>query len=394
MQSIVPVPFLDALSDAERAALLRDERLRTLPAVFAAVPDPRGRQGRRYDLPFLLTCLVAALLCNCNSLTAVGQWCQEHQALLARHFPHQRFHSPTGALFRWLLPRLSVAELEWALAAWVRTTRPVRDREPLAFDGKVVRGAGTADQPAPHMLSVSTHTTQETLVQVRVADKTNEIPVAQALLPWLPLRGRVVTADALHTQTALAQTVLAGGGDYLLCVKENQPTLYGDLACYFADPRATYAEAATLDRRRGRTEERLLRVTVAPNATLFSGFPKLAQVAQLTRRVRDRTGTHAEVSYFITSRSPRRASAPELLALIRGHWSIESRHWVRDVVFGEDGSRLRGGHTPQIMATLRTLAFTLIRRTQTTAIAAKRRYFAYHPAKALALLRPRLHSAR
>ena len=393
MQSTVLTTILDDLTDAERRAVLHDDRLRDLPAVFAAVPDPRGRQGRRYDLPFLLTCLVAALLCNCNSLAAVGQWCQEHQALLARHFPQQRFHTPSGALFRWLLPRLSVAELEWALAAWVRATRPVRDREPLAFDGKVVRGAGTADQPAPHVLSVSTHTTQETLVQVRVADKTNAIPVAQALLPWLPLRGRVVTADALHTQTALAQIVLAGGADYLLCVKENQPTLYGDLACYFTDPRATYTEAATLDRRRGRTEERLLRVSAARHATLFAGFPKLAQVAQLTRRTRDRTGTHEELSYFITSRRPRRASASALLALIRGHWSIESRHWVRDVVFGEDGSRLRGGHTPQIMATLRTLAVTLIRRTRTTAIAAKRRYFAYHPAKALALLRPRLHSA-
>jgi len=393
MQSTVLSAVLDDLTDAARRAVLHDDRVRDLPAVFAAVPDPRGRQGRRYDLPFLLTCLVAALLCNCNSLAAIGQWCHEHRALLARQFPHQRFHTPTGALFRWLLPRLSVAELEWAVAAWVRATRPVRDREPLAFDGKVVRGAGTTDRPAPHLLSVSTHTTQETLVQVRVADKTNEIPVAQTLLPWLPLRGRVVTADALHTQTALAQTVLDGGGDYLLCVKENQPTLYGDLACYFADPRATYTEAATLDRRRGRTEERLLRVTAASHATLFAGFPKLAQVAQLTRRVHERSDTHEEVSYFITSRCSRRASAPALLALIRGHWSIESRHWVRDVTFEEDRSRLRCGPAPQIMATLRTLAFPRIRRTKATEIAATRRHFAYHPAKALALLRPRLHSA-
>lgn len=397
MQSTAFATILDDLSDTERRALLHDDALRSLPAVFAAIPDPRSRHGRRYDLAFVLTCLVAALLCDCHALAAVGQWCQEHRALLIRHFPHQRFHTPTGALSRWLLPRLSVAELEWAIAGWIRATRPRRDREPLAFDGKAVRGAGTTDQPAPHLLSVSTHHTQETLVQVRVADKTNEIPVAQALLPLLSLRGRVVTADALHTQTALAQTVLDGGADDVLCVKDNQPTLHGDPAFYFADPRATDTEAATLDRRRGRTEWRTLRVSAARHATVLSGFPKLAQVAQLTRTMRDRKGLHEEVTSFITSCSPRRADAPRLLALIRGHGSIESRHWVRDVVFGEDHSRLRRGHVPQIMATLRTLAITLIRRTRTTAIAAKRRHFAYHPAKALALLlprTPRIHSAQ
>jgi Transposase DDE domain len=110
--------------------------------------------------------------------------------------------------------------------------------------------------------------------------------------------------------------------------------------------------------------------------------------------VRDREGPHVEVTYFITSCSPRRTTAAQLLALIRGHWSIEARHWVRDVTFGEDRSRLRCGHAPQVMATLRSLAITLIRRTKTTAIAAQRRFFAYHPAQALALLLSKTHSAR
>jgi predicted transposase YbfD/YdcC len=394
MQSTALPVLLDGLTVAERRALLEEQNIATLPAAFAAVPDPRSRHGRRYELPFLLSCLVGALLCACDSLEAVGQWCREHRALLVRHFPHQRFHTPTGSLYRRLLPRLSVAHLECAVAAWVRASRPLRDREPVALDGKTVRGAGTATQPAPHLLSVSTHQTQETLVQVRVADHTNEIPVAQALVPLLPLRGRVVTADALHTQTALAQMILDHGGDYLFCVKENQPTLHADLAFYFADAHATYTEVTTRDRRRGRTETRTLRVTAARNATLLTGFPRLAQVAQLIRTVRDREGTHVEVTYCITSCRPRRTTAAQLLALIRGHWSIEARHWVRDVTFGEDRSRLRCGHAPQVMATLRSLVITLIRRTRTTAIAAQRRFFAYHPAQALALLLSKTHSAR
>jgi predicted transposase YbfD/YdcC len=396
MQSTALPVLLDGLTDDERHALVTDQSLSTLPAAFAAVPDPRSRHGQRYALPFLLTCLVAALLCNCNSLEAVGQWCRDQHTLLVRCFPHQRFHTPTGSRYRRLLPRLSVGHREAAVAAWVRATRPLRDRAPVALDGKTVRGAGTVTQPAPHLLSVSTHQTHETLIQVRVPAQTNEIPIAQALLPHRPLRGRVITADALHTQTALAQTVLAHGGAYLLGVKGNQPRLYEEIAFYFADPHATARQATTVARRRGRTETRTLHVTTRLNAYLrrYFGFPRLGQVAQLTRTVRDRTGTHTEVVYLITSLTPRQAAPTDLLALIRGHWSVESRHWIRDVTFGEDRSRLRCGHAPQLMAALRNLALTLIRRTGTTAIAAYRRHLAAHPATALRLLLPKTRSRR
>jgi predicted transposase YbfD/YdcC len=394
MQSTAVSALLDALSPDERQALLTDERLRTLPAAFAAVPDPRKRRGQRYDLPFVLTCLVAALLCTCNSLEAIGQWCALQRPLLARHFGPRRHLSPTGSLYRRLLPRLSPAPVEAAISAWVRATRPLRDREPLAFDGKTVRGAGTATQPAPHLLAVSTHQTHETLVQVRVDDHSNEIPVAQALLPHLPLQGRVLTADALHTQTALAQVIVDHGGDYLLCVKGNQGRLYEELAAYFADPHATARSATTTDRRRGRTETRTLHASTRLNAYLarYWAFPRLGQVIRLLRTVRDRTGLHTQIVYFITSRTPQRAAPARLLALIRGHWSVESRHWVRDVTFGEDRSRLRTGHAPQLMAAFRNLAHTLIRRTGTTEIAAQRRAFAARPAAALRLLMPKTRS--
>ena len=397
MESITRPAILDGLSEAERRALLSDAGLDRLQAVFAAVPDPRARRGRRYDLPFLLTCLVAALLCNCNTVAAVGQWCREQRPLLKRRYPHYRFLTPTGALFRWLLPRLTVGELEWALAAWVRHTRPAGEQEPLALDGKTVRGAAVV-QPdgthkAPHLLSVSGHRSQETLLQVRVDDKTNEIPVAQALLPYLPVRGRVVTADALHTQTAFAQGVLDQGGDYLLCVKGNQPTLYADIALAFADPATpTSKPTVTIDRRRGRTEVRSLRTTTVLNDYLTS-MPRVGQVAELTRTVTDAKGTHQELVFLVTSRPPARARGRQLLAWIRGHWSVEARHWVRDATFGEDRSRLRGGQAPQVMAALRNLCLTLIHRTGTTEIAAARRSFAHHPAKALALLLPKTHSA-
>ena len=397
MESIAVPAILDALSEEERRALLTDPAMATLQGVFAAVRDPRKRRGLRYDLPFLLTCLVAALLCNCNTVAAVGQWCQEHRALLGRRYPHARFLTPTGALYRWLLPRLSVAEVEWALAGWVRATRAVGEREALALDGKTVRGAAVqgpdGTRTAPHLLSVSGHQSQATLIQVRVDGKTNEIPSAQALLPYLPVRGRVVTADALHTQTAFAQVVLDQGGDYLLCVKGNQPTLYDDIALAFADPATCCSPTVcTTDRRRGRTEVRSLRTTTDLNGYLIS-IPQVGQVAELTRTVTRKGKVTVEVVFLVTSRTPARGSPRQLLAWIRGHWSIEARHHVRDGSFSEDHSRLRSGHAPQIMAAVRNLCITLLHRTNHPEISAARRSFAYHPAQALALLLPKPRAA-
>jgi predicted transposase YbfD/YdcC len=339
-------------------------------------------------LPFLLSALVLAVLCNCDTLEAVGQWCAEHHALLAAHFPDQRFHTPTGSLYRRLLPRLSVAHLEAALATWVSGSLQAKADEALAFDGKTVRGAATAGQTAPHLLSVSTHQTHETLLQVRVEATTNEIPVARAVLPALPLAGRVMTADALHTCAETAQAILAQHADYLLVVKTNQPTLYAECAAYFSDPTARGRRTSTVDRRRGRTETRTLYATTRLNAHLrrYSALPHIRQVACLLTTTQDRRGTHQDVRFLLTSLRPPHADPGRLLRLVRGHWSIESRHFVRDVTFGEDRSSLRSGHAPQILAAVRNLAHTLIRRTGTTAIAAARRSFSYHPARALALL--------
>jgi len=186
-------------------------------------------------------------------------------------------------------------------------------------------------------------------MQVRVRDKTTEIPVAQALLPRLPLRGRVVTADALHTQTARAQVIVDHGASSILCVTGNQPRLSAELACYFDDPQATAVSATTIDRRRGRTETRTLHVTTRLSAYLarYVAFPRLRQVARLIRTVREKGHTRTETVDLITSLTPRRAAPSRLRALIRAHWSSESRHGVRDVTFGEDRSRLRGGHAPR-----------------------------------------------
>ena len=246
--------------------------------MFEAVPDPRSAHGLRYDLPFLLTCLVAALLCNCAGSEAVAQWCRDHVVLLRRLFgPRLASRPEVGSLYRRLLPQLDAPAIERVLGTWIQATLTAPADEPLALDGKTVRGARAGEQTAPHLLAFCTHHSQETLWQVRVDEKTNEIPVAQAVLPTLPIRHRVCTADALHTQTAFMRVIHEQQAETVLTVKGNQPTLYADLATSFADPYARYLEAQTTDRRRGRTEVRTIKVSTEMNAYLAPCWPSVAK---------------------------------------------------------------------------------------------------------------------
>ena len=252
-----------------------------------------------------------------------------------------------------------------------------------------MRGARTAEHQAPHLLSFRTHQSHETLLQVEVSEKTNEIPIAQALLPCLPLAGRVCTADALHTQTDFHRVVHAFGGLSVLTVKKNQPGLFEALATYFADPCASVEQESTRDDHRGRTERRSIKVSIEMNAYLRSAWPHVAQVAELTRTVtKRRTGeTSQEIVSLLTDLTPQEANPQRLLARVRGHWSSEnSSHYVRDVTFQEDRSSLRSGHAPQVMAAFRNLAITLIHRQGSSQIAATRRHFASHPRRAFRLL--------
>jgi predicted transposase YbfD/YdcC len=391
MQSTALAQPLAPLTVQERTTLLAAPALQTLQEAFTAIPDPRSRHGRRYTLAFLLTGLVAALLCNCNSLAAVSEWCADQKPLLAAVLGPLRHGTPTAALYRWVLARLVAEHVEWVLASWVQATLQAAPTAPLVADGKTVRGAATA-AGTPHLLSFSTADTQETVLQVRVDSKTNEIPVVQEMLPFVPVAGRVFLADALHTQRATAAVVQHLGADYLLTVKENQPALYDHLATYFAAPTAPDRRARTVDRQRGRHEVRQLRATTEMSAYLAPDWPGVAQVARLVRTVTCRGVTSVEVVYLITSLTPRKASAKRLLALVRAYWSIENKHhYVRDETFGEDRSRLRTGDAPQIMAALRNLTLPLLHRAGCTRIAQARRHFAQQPAAALALLLPPLH---
>ncbi len=375
------------LREEERQSLLTQAHLSTLNELMEAIPDPRGKHGLRYDLPFLLTCLIAALLCNCNSTEAVGQWCHEHQSVLREIFGPRLFLTPSGSLYRWLLPQIDIQSFEQLLSTWVRATSQASPTDPLAVDGKTVRGARTAEGDAPHLLSCFTHQSQEVWAELAVGEKTNEIPEARKLLPTLPIGGRVCTFDALHSHRQLWNLLRSKQAYPLFVIKGNEPTLQADLATYFADPHAQVQQAETLERQRGRIERRTIRVSSEMGSYLQADWPGVTHVAQLTRTRTEKDTTRIEVAYLIAILPPASDAPPALLALSRGHWGIEnSLHYVRDVTFAEDRSRIRTGHAPQLLAACRNLAITLIHRSGSSHIAASRRSFSYHPRRAFDLL--------
>jgi len=211
--------------------------------------------------------------------------------------------------------------------------------------------------------------------------------LARALLGTVELRGRLVTGDAAFCQRELSRQVVEQGGDYFWVVKENQPTLLDDLRVLFADPPLGEPLPASLrwGRRGNREELRLLRCSAALAG--YSDWPHLGYACTIQRVVTRAGKTSYEQQYAVTSLTPARVTAAGLQALWRGHWGIENQlHYVRDVTFGEDASRMRTGSEPQALAAVRNTVISTLRRAGHTNIAAALRTYAGKPRLALALL--------
>jgi predicted transposase YbfD/YdcC len=374
---------------------------------FAAVPDPRARQGRRFTLAALLTLALAAMLANHLSPLAIAQWGAEQDDARKRAMgfakgvtPHQ---STVARLFRRLDPALLSAALTRHRAAHVSPDASVRGGEGVALDGKAHRGclacATTPGCPV-HALSACTHETGVVLAQEEIVSQRQkaeaELTVAPRLIARLDWRGRVLTGDALFCQRNLCAQVCDAGGDYLMIVKENQPQLHRDLATLVASradaalraaslPLWDMREATTRDKGHGRVEVRHLVASTALNDYL--DWPGLAQVMMIGRTWWERGERKTAVRYAITSLPPAVADALRLLALVRGHWQIENGlHSVKDVTLGEDRSLIHKGNGPGIMAILRDTVVSVLHQAGWRTIAERLRYYGGHPKEVFALL--------
>ncbi|WP_461092307.1 ISAs1 family transposase, partial [Streptomyces incanus] len=248
----------------------------------------------------------------------------------------------------------------------------------LAVDGKSARGSRSGDTPAAHLLAAMTGSGQ-TVTQLRVPDKTNEITCFAALLEPYDLTGVTVTADALHTQRDHARfLVQAKKAHYAFTVKKNQKGLYEQLRTLpWGEATAKFYDRST---GHGRLETRVVQALTVTG--LGVDFPHAAQVARIVRHRTDtKTGKRSrETVYVITDLTSRQASPERIAKIVRSQWVIENRlHFVRDTAFREDASKVRTGHGPENMATLRSFAINQLRAAGHTNIAAGLREMSLRP---------------
>ena len=345
--------------------------------LFGAITDPRRAHKRLHGLLDILFLCVMGTLAGCEGPSEIALFGRLKLAWVRRFVPLKNgvpSHDTLGRMLALVKPdEVQKAFLQWSAALTAPdadTAAAVADGQPrfVPIDGKTLRGShGAKDRANPlHMVSAWSSQQGLTLGQVAVDDKSNEITAIPRLLQMLDLKGAIVTIDAMGCQKEIAAKVIEAKADYLLAVKDNQPTLAAAVTEFFVErqDQGDFVEHAcrrhkTVERSRGRTEERYY--TVAPLPKSMKGFQKewkglksIGQVINITTVGDQQT---SDVRYYIGSREPR---VKEFATGTRSHWGIESMHWVLDVVFGEDDSRLRNGHIAENFSMLRKFALGIL----------------------------------
>jgi predicted transposase YbfD/YdcC len=375
----------------------------SLLAAFATVRDPRRSGSVTYPLAAILALSLVALLARQRSVLAIAEWASRQGDAVLEPLGLTPGQTPCQSTLQRLFAKLDGAALSLALqVAFAGTVAPdptTRGGQAVAIDGKAQRGRlrfHPGGCPV-HALTAFCHAFGVVLAQEAIAPRQDaekgeaELTVAPALLDRLDWQGRVLTGDALFCQRSLCQQVLDAGGDYLLVVKENQPTLHADLQLLFdppvpAPPLGDRREAHTLDRGHGRDQERR-HLIASTDLTGYLDWPGLAQVFRLERTWREHGTSKRALHYGITSLPAPVAGAQTLLTVRRGHWSIENElHYPKDVTFGEDASLVHTGQGPTILAILRDTAISRIRLTGCRTIARRLRELNDDRAAAVALV--------
>jgi len=337
------------LPDDDTPLAWDDAELTRLCGFLRSMSDQRDHRGRRIPLDYLTAVAVAAGAAGDDSPEGAAAWAASAPARILHRLgapsaPGGEPRRPDAATFSRVLgdPR-HAQQVDDALCAW--TAARARDLRPgmrchLRIDGKALRGAARGGA-APMLLS-GLWDDGTTAAQLPVnTKKTNEIPVFRDLLDKIPgddLTGAVISADQMHTQRKHAKKIEAAGAYFIFTIGDNQQKLFD--AADALPWRAFAGEAWTVDRGHGRIDVRTIK-TLPPTGQILKKWPQVRQVFLVERYSYGTSGEllGAVAVLGITSLPPDQASAADLLAYLRGHWSIEMHHYVRDTAFGEDGSR-------------------------------------------------------
>ena len=346
-------------------------RLKSLLDHLGQIADPRDVRRVMYRLREVLFLVVCGTICDCDDYEHIAEWGKTHIGFLRRYLPFEN-GVPGGRWLTLLMNRIGPGLFQDAFSAFVRESFPGKPGH-IAIDGKTSRRSHDRAEGLPPLHLVSAYATTRNLVlgQQAVAEKSNEIIAIPGLVGRLGenggLQGALVSIDAIATNPACASAIIAAGADYLLAVKGNQPTLAGEIEAVFRDAQPQSLDTFTdTGKGHGRIEERS--VSVTREVAWLSGekhypgelrLPAIACLIRVRRRTEMKDRCRTETMFYISSAN---LTAQRACEAVRDHWKIEnSLHWVLDVVFKDDQSRLRKGHGAHNMAIVRHFAINLVR---------------------------------
>jgi predicted transposase YbfD/YdcC len=353
---------------------------------FQGLEDPRSAVNRLHPLESVLVIAIMAVLAGANGPTAIARWAKLKAQLLLKvlELPHG---IPRKDVFRRVLMTLKPDAFQACFTMWLTALREAAaeatgvERPTLAIDGKTLRRSHDhrRNLGALHSVSVWASEFGLTLAQVATAEKSNEITAIPTLLSLIDIQGAIITIDAMGTQTAIAEKIVDGGGDYILAVKGNQETLHDAVIDYIHEQTKTDFQGIgarrldTVEKKHGRIERRTYIQMPAPKS--LAGFGRWKGLLSIGLAflwcIRDGKET-AEVRYFISSLP---VKVKQFAHAVRSHWGIEnSCHWCLDVTYREDESRIRDAHLRENFAWLNRLTLSLLKQhPEKDSVAMKRR---------------------
>ncbi len=367
---------------------------------FQQMTDPRKKKGKQYSLVTLLTLIFLGKLSGKDKPVEIADWGKNRAEELAEllglkdcRMPH---HNTIRRVFHTII---SEEEFEQLMQEYHQQGTE-EDGEVLSIDGKALRGTRIPGQErSDYALSIYDGQTQQVKAQKVIDSKENEITAAPRILKQVQLAGKIVTGDALHTQRAISEQIIAAQGHYLWPVKDNQKRLRQDIQQLFApdQPKPGFGQLKTdfetakqVSYGHGRIEVRIIQTSEMLNEYL--DWPGVEQVYRLERRFFwIRRGevykTSNDIEYGLTSLSRKQAPATKVLKVRRSHWSIETGlHYRRDVTFREDATRMTIGAAGSILSIVNNLVLGLLKRAGFTNSAKGRRWFEGHLQEAFNLL--------
>lgn len=347
---------------------------------FADLEDPRIERTKRHKLLDILVIAICAAICSADDWVAIQEFGKAKQDWF-REFLELPNGIPSHDTFGRVFARLDPDQFHTCFMNWIMAASELTEGQVIAIDGKTLRRSHDKTLGKGAIVMVSAWATANHLVlgQMKVDDKSNEITAVPELLRALDISGCIITTDAMGCQKEIASLIVESKGDYVLALKDNHPLLSEDVQLLFDDLEASrfkaydYDTEQTVDKDHGRLETRQC-WTISDPVVLrglrgtqeWEGLQCVAKV-RARRKVGDKTTT--EDRYYLSSLD---GQAQQLLMATRTHWGIEnSLHWVLDIAFREDESRVRKGHGAQNLATLRHIALNLLKQERTSKVGIK-----------------------